>query len=287
MRRPPAALLSALAERLGTPVSVEGPVAGGDISAAFRLHAGGRDLFCKARLDAPAGFFAAEAAGLRWLAASDTLTVPDVLLVHQNGLVLPWIDVGPPTPASDEALGRGLAALHRSLEGDYARRHLDDVFLARLPQDNAPVSGGEWPTFYRERRLLPVTRAAAADLGPDLVHRIEGVAASLEDRLGDPEPPARLHGDLWGGNHLITTDGTPVLIDPAAGPGHREVDLAMMRLFGGFSERVFASYAEAWPLQAGWRERVPLYQLLYLVLHVALFGRGWTGRVRSVLEEIG
>jgi fructosamine-3-kinase len=104
---------------------------------------------------------------------------------------------------------------------------------------------------------------------------------------GPAEPPARLHGDLWGGNVLAGADGRPWLIDPAAYGGHREIDLAMLRLFGGASERVFAAYEEVSPLAEGWRERVELWQLFPLLVHAVLFGGAYVESVRRVARRYG
>ena len=109
--------------------------------------------------------------------------------------------------------------------------------------------------------------------------------ARLPELVGEPEPPARLHGDLWGGNLHIGEAGEPCLIDPAVYGGHREIDLAMMRLFGGFSERVFVAYDEAFPLSAGARERIPLYQLYPLLVHANLFGGSYVGSVERVVAS--
>jgi fructosamine-3-kinase len=107
----------------------------------------------------------------------------------------------------------------------------------------------------------------------------------LPDLLGPAEPPARLHGDLWGGNLHVDAMGAPCLIDPAVYGGHREMDLAMMRLFGGFSERVFSAYSEAFPLAPGHAERVSLYQVYPLLVHLNLFGGGYAAQVESVLRR--
>jgi fructosamine-3-kinase len=114
----------------------------------------------------------------------------------------------------------------------------------------------------------------------------ERLFAALPDLAGPDEPPARLHGDLWGGNLLVDDAGAPCLIDPAVYGGHREIDLAMMRLFGGFGPRVFAAYDEAWPLAPGHEERVGLYQLYPLMVHVNLFGGGYVGSVESSLDRL-
>ncbi len=138
------------------------------------------------------------------------------------------------------------------------------------------------------RRLGPQLRAAAdAGLAPARMRRdFERLLAQLETLCGPPEPPARLHGDLWGGNMIADDLGEPCLIDPAVYGGHREIDLAMMKLFGGFGPRVFAAYKEAFPLADGYRERVPLYQLYPLMVHVNLFGGGYLAQVEAALAQL-
>ncbi|MCA9707339.1 MAG: fructosamine kinase family protein [Myxococcales bacterium] len=198
-------------------------------------------------------------------------------------LALELLEPGPPAPDHDEALGRGLAALHRAAPPTFGLDH--DNFIARLPQENTP---DDWPRFYWERRLEPQLRRAerAGLVDAALRRRFDALAARLPERCGPPEPPARLHGDLWSGNCMTDDAGAPVLVDPAVYGGHREIDLAMMQLFGGFSARVFAAYDEAWPLDPGWRERVPLYQLYPLLVHVNLFGAGYLGGVRRALDAL-
>ena len=117
-------------------------------------------------------------------------------------------------------------------------------FIGRLPQDNR--LSRHWPEFYRQQRLEPQLRGAiaAGRAPPGLRRQFEQLFHKLPELVGEPEAPARLHGDLWSGNVHVDEHGAPCLIDPAVYGGHREMDLAMMRLFGGFSERVFAAYAE-------------------------------------------
>jgi fructosamine-3-kinase len=134
--------------------------------------------------------------------------------------------------------------------------------------------GPDWPTFYAERRLRPLVRIAheRGALTATGERAVERVCERLAELAGPAEPPARLHGDLWSGNVLADAHGRPWLIDPSAYGGHREVDLAMLRLFGAPAERLFAAYAEVAPLAAGWEERVALWQLLPLLVHAVLFG---------------
>ena len=110
--------------------------------------------------------------------------------------------------------------------------------------------------------------------------------AKLSDLCGPAEPPARLHGDLWGGNLHVDDDGAPVLIDPAVYGGHREMDLAMMRLFGGFGPSCFAAYDEVFPLADGWQARVPLHQLAPLVVHAIKFGGGYVASSDRALDAL-
>ncbi|MCB9716240.1 MAG: fructosamine kinase family protein [Myxococcales bacterium] len=261
-------------------------LAGGDINDAWSLRCGGTRVFVKARRGAAPSTFRVEAQGLRWLAEAEALRVPRVLAHGEDPpfLALEWIEPGRPGPGFDEALGRGLAALHRAAPEGFGLSHAN--FIARLPQDNTPAA--DWPTFYWERRLRPQLRLAErtglADAG--LRRELERLAAVLPQRCGPAEPPARLHGDLWSGNLLVDEAGAPVLADPAVYGGHREIDLAMMQLFGGFSARVFEAYDEVLPLAAGWRERTPLYQLYPLLVHVNLFGGGYLGGVRRALSRV-
>ena len=282
-----AALESALAEKFSSTVASASRLSGGDINDAFAVTlADGRRVFVKANASAPAGLFSAEARGLAWLAQARAVRVPEVLAVSDSApsfLALELMVPGPRRRGFDEELGRALASLHRAAPGGFGLDH--DNFIGSLPQSNR--THARWPEFYRAERLEPqVARASAEGRGSATMRRrFERLFMRLDALVGPEEPPARLHGDLWGGNLHVTEDGAPCLIDPAAYGGHREMDLAMMRLFGGFSEQAFAAYAEAYPLSAGHAERVELYQLYPLMVHVNLFGGGYLASVERVLER--
>ena len=279
-------LAASLADALGQPVAQLEPVAGGDLNDAFAATlADGSRVFVKASADpAAAGSFAAEAAGLRWLAEARALAVPDVLVTGPAFLVLRWIDAGPPTPAADEALGRGLAALHASGAPSFGGP-ADRLRIGPLTLPNEAAS--DWPAFYAARRLEPLARLAhdRGALPPEASRLLDRLLARLPDLAGPNEPPARVHGDLWSGNVLVDRSEQPWLIDPAAHGGHRELDLAMLRLFGGPSARCFAAYEEQTPLAPGAPDRVALWQLAPLLLHAALFGPSWGARATSVLRR--
>lgn len=249
------------------------PVAGGDINDAFRVRFDdGRIVFVKSHAHPPAGMFAAEAAGLAWLAAGP-LRVPAVLAVSARWLALEWLELTGRPNAGD--LGRGLGALHRVGAPSFG---LDtDNFLATLPQDNTPAA--DWPTFYVERRLRPL--CTRAKLGLD--RQLDALRAN-RDVFGPAEPPARLHGDLWWGNVAATREG-PVIVDPAIYGGHREIDLAMLALFGGLPDALIGAYEEVHPLADGWRERIALHQLYPLAAHACLFGGGYGAQVARSLAR--
>lgn len=258
------------------------PVAGGDINEAWQVELiGGRRVFVKSHASPPPELYAAEADGLAWL-AEGPLRVPRVVAVGESFLALEWLDLGARGASAggrafDERLGRGLAQLHRL--GAPALGHRRDNYLATLPQDNAPAP--DLPTFWIERRLRPVI----AQLGDRaLLVRLDQLAAH-PDRFGPPEPVARLHGDLWWGN-VGNLHGEPVVFDPAVYGGHREIDLAMLALFGGLGDRLVAAYDEVWPLADGWRGRVGLWQLYPLACHAALFGGGYVPQLARSLDTI-
>lgn len=282
------ALSAALAQALDTTVATLRPVAGGDLNEAFRAElADGDAVFVKTSADAAAGAFAAEAAGLAWLAQADAMRVPAVRAVADAAgaprfLALEWLDAGRLSADGEEALGRGLAALHRTGAPAFGWTPDPPLRLGPLVLPGEPYDDAA--TWIAEARWLPLAQEADARgaLPAGGLAAVERLAARAGELLGPAEPPARLHGDLWGGNVLATRDGAPVLIDPAAHGGPREVDLAMLRLFGGPSERCFAAYAEAFPLPDGHAERVALHQLTPLLVHAVLFGAGYGARAAAV-----
>ncbi|WP_328533216.1 fructosamine kinase family protein [Micromonospora zamorensis] len=265
----------------------ETPVAGGNICAAARLTLDdGHSVFAKswpegADRPAPEGFFAAEAAGLRWLREAGAVGVPEVVVALPDLLALDWVEPGEPTPEAADRFGRELAELHRAGAATFGAPW--SGFIGSLPQDNTPTDG-PWSTWFAERRLTPYLRRSvdAAALTSADVTVIERVIERVGG-LGGDEPPARIHGDLWPGNVLWGADDRAWLVDPAAHGGHRETDLAQLALFGGIPhlDRVLAAYQESWPLPDGWRERVPLHQLHLLLVHTALFG----GSYRDVVVQ--
>ena len=279
-------LRAALEERLGAPIREAKRLAGGDINDAYALTLqNGNRIFAKTHANPPRGMFDAEARGLQWIEETGAIRVPRVLGYSDQRpayLALELLEPATRCKGFDEILGRALAAMHRFGASSFGLDH--DNFIGRLPQSNAPT--GDWPTFYWRSRLEPQLRLASDSglVDSGLRARFDALRHVLPERLGPAEPPSRLHGDLWGGNLHVDESGRPALIDPAAYGGHREVDLAMMRLFGGFGARVFAAYEDAYPLAPGAVERVPLYQLYPLLVHLNLFGSSYLGSLKGALS---
>jgi fructosamine-3-kinase len=248
-------------------------VSGGDINDAFRATLDdGRVVFLKQHANPPAGMFEAEAQGLDWL-REGPLRVPNVLAVGDSFLALEWLELrGRP---DSRALGAGLARLHALGAPSFGLDRAN--FLATLPQDN--TAEADWPAFYVERRLRPLCRRARLGLDREL----DRLRAS--EVWGPAEPPARLHGDLWWGN-VAATAREPVILDPAVYGGHREIDLAMLALFGGLPDALIGAYDEVFPLAEGWRERIALHQLYPLAGHACLFGGGYGSQVRATLARL-
>jgi fructosamine-3-kinase len=267
-------------------------VGGGCISNTTRLALRAGDAFFlkwAATRTQPIELFREEARSLEAIAATQTVRVPNVVKQATdeefNWLLLEWLEPGAATAVNQAELGRQLAELHRQSADDYGWS--SNNFIGSLPQSNQ--SAASWPAFWREQRLRPQLVLAGDKLGTAQQRRLDAVLARAEELLdvAHADGPSLVHGDLWNGNVHMLADGTPALIDPASYYGHREVDLAMARLFGGFTQEFYRAYQQAWPCQAGWEQRLLMYQLYYLLVHVNLFGGGYVTQTMSVVERLG
>jgi fructosamine-3-kinase len=215
-----------------------------------------------------------EAAGLRWLAAAGA-RVPEIIEDTPSRLVLARIDAGRLDVAGEEDLGRMLAAMHRAGAPRFGSLPAPGRFLVGRCELLSP-EGDDWNEYYLQHRCRPLARRVG----------LESVVAQV--RVEAPiEPPARLHGDLWTGNVLADPSGRAWLIDPAAYGGHREVDLAMLELFGRVPDRTVAAYDEVYPLDPDWRARIGLWQLFPLLVHADLFGGGYLRQAHDLAVRLG
>jgi fructosamine-3-kinase len=277
----------------GPPLTTAGLGGGCIAQARVAAFADGSRAFVKTAAVDPAAF-EREAHGLNELAAAGAIRVPEVLVVSTDALVLEYIPQGGKPPGFDSEFGRSFSKLHR-FQGR-ACGFFEDNFIGSTPQPNQPAGaswsnaddphGQLWPDFFIERRLrFQVNLAQQNGYGHELAALLDQAEARLRELLSAaPEPPTLLHGDLWGGNYLVDDQGRPCLIDPAVYYGHREADLAMTRLFGGFGESFYSAYEECHPLQEGHGERLRLYQLYHLLNHLNLFGRSYYGESHQILR---
>lgn len=272
---------------LGSSVVATAPVAGGDVSTAVKLRlSNGRTALFKTLGTAPPHFYEREAAGLRWLAEATPgggVPTPEVMAVADDCVILQWIETGRPGAEAAGRFGRALAATHAA--GPDFFGFDADGYIGRLPMPNRPAP--TWAEFYAERRIAPYLKVLRAK---EIVSAEEGAAIEAAIARGPEilpvEPPARLHGDLWNGNVLWTNDDRAVVIDPAAYGGHREMDLAMLALFGlPQLPLVMAAYDEVAPLADGWEDRLGFHQLFPLLVHACLFGGQYGARAARIASR--
>jgi fructosamine-3-kinase len=285
----PDSLRDALEDTLDIQIDDVAAVGGGCIANACRIETGGAPLFLKYGDEAVARTFPGEAAGLEALAAADSpLTVPSVIETvppeddRPGCLVMEWIHSGREGRRFWETFGAGLAALHRHTAEAYGFEQ--DNFIGQSPQPNAWMD--DWPSFFREQRLEPQVELARdqgrwqAEWDPP----VQALARRLPDMLPRTPEPSVLHGDLWKGNYMVTAVGDPALIDPATYYGHREADLAMTELFGGYDETFYDAYRSTWGLEPGYDTRRDVYNLYHLINHLNLFGGGYARQVEQILR---
>lgn len=264
------------------------PIGGGCINSAYTLADSGRCYFVKTNASERLPMFAAEAAGLREIAASQTVRVPlpvchGVVDGHAY-LVLEHIEFGHGGNAPMAELGRRLARMHRVTQDRYGWR-IDNT-IGATPQRNAPAH--DWTLFWREQRLgFQLQLAAHNGYRGSLQRKGERLLADIARFFVNHAPAASLlHGDLWSGNYGITRDGVPVIFDPAVYYGDRETDLAMTELFGGFSPAFYDAYEEEFPLDRGYSQRKTLYNLYHILNHLNLFGGAYLSRAEQMMDAL-
>jgi fructosamine-3-kinase len=280
-------VLTDILKECGLPGGKLSAVSGGDINKAYCIDTGEQRYFLKLNnAEAFPFMMQKEAAGLTALRNTHTLNVPQVIKTGNTSgkqfLLMEWFDRGPAAKDSMKNFGKALAMLHR-IRQEYVGFDTDN-YIGSLYQLNTVHT--DWYSFYSECRIMPLVNRlfdagmfAKADLQ---------AAISLTKRLKDffpDEPPALLHGDLWAGNYFITAGGNAAVFDPAVYYGHREMDIGMTRLFGGFDHSFYTAYHETYPLEKNWEQRLPLTQLYPLLVHAILFGGHYIQQAREIIKQ--
>ena len=283
----PPAIRAAFEHSVGLPVKSSRPLSGGDNNDAFLIETAEGPFFLKTnRRPAALEMFKSEQKSLHLLQTNAAIAIPRVIKTEQTKagayLVLEYIRSGRPGHTFWEDFGRQLARMHQCTGPEFG---LDfDNFIGILPQSNKPHQ--HWASFYISERLKPQVKLAfdAHLLTRQHLMEFEQLYQKLEDLLPQ-EPPTLIHGDLWSGNFICGPQQEAYLIDPAPAFAHREMDIAMAQLFGGFSPIFFSSYHHHYPLAPGLKERLPLYQLYYLLVHLNLFGASYSRSVLNIVQR--
>ena len=258
-------------------------ISGGDINSALKVTTNIATFFVKynnGKLFPE--MFHAEAKGLNLMRQTRELIIPEVILSSDDFLILNYVDSATPKKDFWETFGIQLAKMHRHSGESFGLDH--NNYIGSLPQFNSPNSS--WVDFFITQRLS-VQCKLAHDKGrvdADFVRKFEKLFYNLEN-IFPQELPALIHGDLWSGNYTISPNGNPIIMDPAVYFGHREMDIGMSKLFGGFNDAFYRSYNDEFPLERNWESRIDIANLYPLMVHVNLFGGGYVHQVEGILKR--
>ena len=263
-------------------------VSGGCISdSQIITTVSGKKYFLKINFDQPTDMFKSEANGLNELRKANTIRIPEVVSVNSHFILLECIESGTRINNFFEDFGRKFAQLHKYKSDKYG--FYENNYIGSTPQKNIPDKNEEsnWIEFYFNKRILFQYQLANKNGYAD--SRLTSLIKKLENKISDilknsDETPCLIHGDLWGGNFIVDDIGQACLIDPAVYYGHREADLAMTKLFGGFSPEFYNAYNEYYPLKDGYEYRENIYKLYHVMNHLNLFGTGYYSQTISLLN---
>ena len=264
-------------------------IGGGCINTAYRLAGDDRqNLFIKLNSAERLDMFEAEADGLKALAAAQAIRVPVPVCSGVEGsqayLVMEYFEGGGENSGTAESFGQQLAHMHQE-SGDQFGWHRNNT-IGSTPQRN--TNGDDWLEFWQQYRLGYQLELAEQRGGPgSLLRKVEQLTQAMPNLFTGYKPrPSLLHGDLWSGNYAVTSEGEPIIFDPAVYYGDREADLAMTELFGGFSQRFYAAYNETWPLDSGYQLRKTFYNLYHILNHFNMFGGGYARQAERMIEQL-
>ena len=262
-------------------------IAAGNINQGIYLETSEGLFFLKTNFEEFSDIFEKEADGLKKLKANTTLQVPEVIhygkITDQHFLLMEWIPTDRQSKSYWKELGVGLAHLHMSTQAHFGYVH--DNYIASLIQQNNETA--LWSDFFINSRLEPlIGKAYYEGLVDHAFFKKFQKAYPLIQAFFPKEKPALIHGDLWSGNVLKGTHGNPALIDPAVYYGHREMDLAFSKLFGGFEMEFYDAYETVFPLEPGFGERVPVYNLYPLLVHLLLFGPSYLPGIEKTISKL-
>ena len=258
-------------------------LSGGDINEVYLVESSSGKFVVKLNsAHRYPGMFKAEKFGLEKLAVPSVIDVPKPIATGSINdsayLILQYRSPGSQASKFWQKFGEQMARLHQTTSEYFGLEK--DNYIGSLPQYNERKDFAAG--FYIEMRLEPQIKMAA-EKGFQL-NVSQNFYRNCEELIPS-ENPSLIHGDLWNGNYLVNSEGLPCLIDPAVAFAPREMDLAMMKLFGGFDETLFHTYNEIYPLQENWKERIELWQLYYLLVHLNIFGAGYRSQVTSILRK--
>jgi fructosamine-3-kinase len=264
------------------------PLSGGDINTALCLQGQKRRYFAKINRAQLVNMFAAEYKGLQEIAATQTINVPKAISYgthnHYSFLILDYIDVGNSNKHLQRLLGQQLAQLHQQPQPFFGW-HCNNT-IGSTPQIN--TANNNWLAFWQTQRLgFQLNLAFKNGYKGKLQQLGAQLIAKMPALFADYQPvPSLLHGDLWGGNYAINTQGQPFIFDPACYYGDRETDIAMTELFGGFSSDFYNAYNEVWALDTGYTQRKPFYNLYHLLNHLNLFGSSYLRQTEQTIMQL-
>lgn len=264
------------------------PIMGGDSHLAWKLTTDTRNYFLKTSKNNPAALFKTEFNGLQLLTHAKAISIAQPIAfgkINDNDyLLLEFIEKSPVSNHFWKDFAQGIANLHRTSNNFFGLK--EDNFIGPLPQQN--TASDTWSDFFISQRIQPLIKKCIDQniLKKDYIAKTQQLYKEIPN-IFPKEAPSLLHGDLWGGNFLCGPSGNPYLFDPAVYYGHREIDLAMTRLFGGFDRKFYWHYNDFFPLSPDWQKRIPICQLYPLLVHSVLFGGGYIQQARRIMEEYG